>query len=94
VGVSGTDYGDLKRALKAGNYLNACSAARSLPHVPLADALDLTLLAAEKKPERYEAMARKWLVRWIEETEPPAVEIPVAIACLAARTRPPLRAVR
>jgi hypothetical protein len=89
VGVSGTDYGDLKRALKAGNYLNACSAARSLSHVPLEDALDLTLLAAEKKPERYEAMARKWLVRWMEETEPGVAEIAVTIACLQARRRPP-----
>lgn len=52
MGVTGTDYGDLKRALKAGQYASACSAAHSLPHVPLSDALDLTLLAAEKKPER------------------------------------------
>lgn len=69
-------------------YANACAAARSLAVVPLDAALDLTLLAAEKDPERYEAMARKWLVRWMEETEPGLPEIQLTIAQLAAGMRP------
>jgi hypothetical protein len=89
VGVSGSDHAELQRCLKAGDYASACSAARSLAVVPLDAALDLTLLAAEKKPERYEDMARRWLVRWMEEKEPGLAEIAVTMACLQARTRPP-----
>jgi hypothetical protein len=90
VGVTGSDHAELLRLLKVGQYASACSAARSLPVVPLDAALDLTLLAAEKDPDRYEDLARRWLVRWMEETEPGLAEISVAMACLAARRRPPM----
>ncbi len=74
MGVSGTDYGDLKRALKAGQYASACTYARSLPVVPLDAALEITLLAAEKAPERFEAMAVRWLTRVGAERKPPLHE--------------------
>jgi hypothetical protein len=38
-----------------------------MPTVSIADALDLTLLAAEKDLERFDAMAQRWLCRLIEE---------------------------
>jgi hypothetical protein len=89
VGNAGTTHGDLRRSLAAGLFTNACAAAHDLPHVPLDAALDLTLLAAEKAPERYEPMARKWLVRWMVETEPGLPEIALTIACLRAKKKPP-----
>jgi hypothetical protein len=70
MGVSGSDHAELRRCLKAGQYASACSAARSLTVVPLDAALDLTLLAAEKHPERFEAMAVRWLTRLGEERRP------------------------
>lgn len=89
MGNAGSDHAALRRALRTGHYASACTYARSLPVVPLDAALDLTLLAAEKKPERYEGMARRWLVRWMEETEPGLAEISLTIACLRDRRRPP-----
>jgi hypothetical protein len=83
VGTAGTTHGELRRTLAARQF----TAAWDLPHVPL-DALDLTLLAAEKDPDRYEEMARRWLVRWMEEAEPGLSEIVVRIAELAAGKRP------
>lgn len=50
--------------------MNARAAARELQVVPLDAALDLTLLAAEKDPDRYEAMAVRWVQRLIEERRP------------------------
>jgi hypothetical protein len=70
IGNAGTPYGELQRALKAGLYVNARAAARELPVVPLDAALDLTLLAAEKDPKRFEAMAVRWLSRLGEERKP------------------------
>jgi hypothetical protein len=88
MGTAGSDHAELRRCLKAGMYANACAAARSLQVVPLDAALDLTMLAAEKDPERYEPMAKRWLVRWIEETEPGLEEISAAIGDLRAKRRP------
>jgi hypothetical protein len=89
VGTAGSDHAELRRCLKVGQYASACAAARSLAVVPLDAALDLTLLAAEKAPDRYEAMARRWLVRFMEETEPGLPEISLTIAHLRAQKRPP-----
>jgi hypothetical protein len=82
--TAGSDHAALRRALKARDYESACTYARSLPVVPLDAALDLTLLAAEKKPERFEDLARRWLVRWMEEMEPGLPEIQLTIAQLRA----------
>ena len=70
IGNAVTTHGELQRALKAGLYVNARAAARELQVVPLEDALELTLLAAEKDPRRFEAMAVRWLQRLIEERSP------------------------
>jgi hypothetical protein len=87
--VVGSDHAALRRALRTGDYASACTYARSLAVVPLDAALDLTLLAAEKDPDRYEDMARRWLVRWMEETEPGLAEIALAIVHLRPRKKPP-----
>jgi hypothetical protein len=88
VGTAGSDHAELRRCLSAGMYANACAAARSLAVVPLDAALDLTLLAAEKDPDRYEEMVRHWLVRWMVETEPGLPEIQLTIARLRERKSP------
>lgn len=43
-----------RRALDRGNVTEALSAASELQFVALAEALELTLLLADREPERYE----------------------------------------
>jgi hypothetical protein len=82
MGTAGSDYAELKRCLSSGLYANACAAARSLAVVPLADALDLTLLAAEKDPKRFEAMAVRWLSRLGTERSRSVQEMCWVMGCL------------
>jgi hypothetical protein len=70
IGTAGTTHGELRKALKAGLYMQAMAAAHDLPVVPLDAALELTLLAAEKDPGRFEAMAVRWLSRLAQEKRP------------------------
>jgi hypothetical protein len=67
VGNAGTDYGRIRTALRTGSYGLARNIARDLPHVDLSDAIRLTILAVDKDPERYDALALRCLVRLIEE---------------------------
>jgi hypothetical protein len=53
--------------LRAGNLLVAEATARELPRLSLADALDLTLLIAEKDPRRHPRVSARWLFRYLEE---------------------------
>jgi hypothetical protein len=69
VGNSGSDHGHFSRALKAGNFANAFAAAHNVPVISLDDALVLTLLAREQSPQRFDAMAQRWIVRLIKERE-------------------------
>jgi len=70
MGNAGSSYGNFATAVKTGSYTLACQVARELPRIGLREALQLTLLAAEKDPDRYEQMARRWLVRFLEEKRP------------------------
>jgi hypothetical protein len=67
MGNAGSDTGRLRTALKTGSYKLAVGIVRELPRISTADALELTLLAAKKDRERFDAMAVCWLVRLIEE---------------------------
>jgi hypothetical protein len=67
MGNSGTISGRLRTALSTGSYGLAVNLARDLPHVDLADAIRLTALAAEKDPERFDALAVRCIARLIEE---------------------------
>jgi len=42
-------------------------AAKELPWISLAEALDLTLLIACKDPRRHPRVAARWLLRYLEE---------------------------
>jgi hypothetical protein len=70
VGTAGSQYGELRTALRTDSYRLACQVAKGLPRVDLRDALQLTMLAASKDPDRYEALARRWLARFLEEKRP------------------------
>jgi len=57
-----------RRALDRGNVTEALSAAASeLQFVGLAEAVEPTLLLAEKEPEKYDRAAARWHVRFLEE---------------------------
>jgi hypothetical protein len=70
VGVSGTAYGEFRTALRTRSYGLARNVARGLPHVSLTDALELTLLAADREPGDFEAMARRLLEWFLIEIKP------------------------
>jgi hypothetical protein len=67
VGDAGTNYGRFRTALRTGSYGLARNIARDLPHVDLADAIRLTILAVDKDPDHFDALALRCLVRFIEE---------------------------
>ena len=56
-----------RRALDRGNVTEALSVAAELPFVSLAEALELTLLLADKEPEKYDRAAARWHVRFLQE---------------------------
>jgi hypothetical protein len=45
----------------------ALAAAKDLPQLGLADALELTVLVARKDPRRHPRVASRWLLRYLEE---------------------------
>jgi hypothetical protein len=65
----------LNQALKTKDVEGALAAAQMARYVPLRYALRLTLLLADNRSPRYEAAARRFLARVIEELNPPLIEI-------------------
>jgi hypothetical protein len=70
-----------RRALDRRNVTEALSAASELQFVGLAEALELTLLLADKEPEKYDRAAARWHLRFLEEV--PNVEMRESQAVLA-----------
>jgi hypothetical protein len=83
MGNAGSPYGDFQTALRTGSFDLAIDVARTLPRLTLSDALRLTLLAAQKAPDKYEEMARRWLGRLMSEREPSLDELTWAAALLS-----------
>jgi hypothetical protein len=77
----GSAYMRFRRALDRGNATEALSAASELQFVSLAEALELTLLLADKQPDRYERAAFRWHVRFVSEV--PNLELCESQAVLA-----------
>ena len=75
-------HAQFRRALDRGNLLSALSAARDMPHVGLAEALELTVLIREKEPERFGRAAARWAARWASEL--PSVDLSEAQLVQAA----------
>jgi hypothetical protein len=74
----------LRRALERGNLLVAEATAKELPRVSLTDALELTLLIAQKEPRRHPRVAARWLRRYLDERPGATIEEAAMVAgCLA-----------
>ena len=54
--------------------LCALAAAKDLPQLNLADALELTVLVARKDPRRHQRIASRWLLRYLEEDPHATIE--------------------
>ena len=70
-----------RRALDRENVTEALSAASELQFVSLAEALELTLLLADRHPEKYERAAIRWHTRFLQETR--NVDLREGLAVLA-----------
>ena len=70
----GHPYAVFQRALKRRNVLCALAAAKDLPQLNLADALELTVLVARKDPRRHQRIASRWLLRYLEEDPHATIE--------------------
>jgi hypothetical protein len=69
-----------RRALDRENVTEALSAASELQFVSLAEALELTLLLADREPEKYERAAARWHLRFLQEV--PHIEVRESLAVL------------
>jgi hypothetical protein len=76
-----------RRALDRRDITEALSAATELQFVGLAEALELTLLLADREDERYDRAALRWHARFAYETK--NVDIRESVAVLALLTAIP-----
>jgi hypothetical protein len=72
-------------AIERGNLLLAEATARELGRISLDESLALTVLVAEKEPERRSRFAVRWLRGLLEENESLTIEeATMAASCLSA----------
>jgi ribosomal protein S7 len=75
------------RAIERGNLMVAEVTARELGRITLAEALELTILIAQRDPRRHQRVAVRWLQRYIDEhPEVTLGDALLASGCLAALT--------
>ena len=67
-----------------GNLPAAEAAAKELPRVSLADALELTLLIARKEPRRHPRVAARWLLRYLEDCDEATIDEAALVAARLA----------
>jgi hypothetical protein len=94
VAAQGSAYMRFRRALDGGNVTEALSAASELRFVSLAEALELTLLLADREPEKYERAAARWHLRFAQEVPHDDLRESQAVPALLVpprRTASPLR---
>jgi len=77
-----------RRALDCGSVTEALSAASELQFVALAEALELTLLLADKEPEKYDRAAARWHSRFLQETKNVDLRESLAVLTSSRRSRP------
>lgn len=65
--AQGSAYMRFRRALDRGNATEALSSAAELPHVGVAEALELCLLVLDRQPARYGRLALRWHARYCGE---------------------------
>ena len=71
-----------RRAIERRALWLAEDAARELPNLPLADALQLVHLYAERDSPKFEPAARRWLVRYLTEGTPRLQDVAKVTASL------------
>jgi hypothetical protein len=76
----GRSYGIFQKAIQRRNVVAALAAARELPQLSLDDALELTLLVAQRDPRRHPPVAARWLRRYLEEDPQATVEEAALVA--------------
>jgi hypothetical protein len=81
----GHPYARFQRALEHRALWAAEDAAREMPQLSLRDALRLVHLYADRGSPKFEAAARRWLCRYLEETSPRLVDVAKVAASLARR---------
>ena len=69
VTAEGSVYSQFKRALKGRNLMLAWTLAAELPKVPLADGLELLLLARDLEPARFDKAVPRWHARLCGEQQ-------------------------
>ena len=74
------------RALQHGNLLVAEATARELGRISLAEALELTILIAQKEPKRLPKVGVRWLQRYLEEEDARLEDVALAVSALSALT--------
>ena len=82
MGDHGSVYARFRRAVERGNLVEAESAARELPTLSLADALDYCELRAQQEPAKYERAALRWHSRL--ERESPALTFNQSLLALVS----------
>jgi hypothetical protein len=88
VTAQGTVYSQFKRALERGNFMLAWTMAAELPKVPLADGLELLLLARDLEPARFDRAVPRWHARLCTEQRLSSGEAQLALAALNALPGP------
>jgi hypothetical protein len=84
----GTAYSQFKRALERGNFMLAWTMAAELPKVPLADGLELLLLARDVEPARFDRAVPRWHALLCTEQRLSSGEAQLALAALNALPGP------
>ncbi len=88
VTAQGSVYPQFKRALKGRNLMLAWTMAAELPKVPLADGLELLLLARDLEPARFDRGVPRWHARLCTERQLSSGEAQLALAALNALPGP------
>jgi uncharacterized membrane protein len=84
VTAQGSAYMRFRRALDRGNVTEALSAASELDFVSLAEALELTLLLADGDLEKYNRVALRSHIRFVQETKNVDIRESQAVLALLA----------
>jgi hypothetical protein len=77
-------YAQFQRALRGRHVIAAWGLAGELPQVPLADALELLLLARDLEPARFDRGVPRWHARLCGERRLSTGEAQLALAALGA----------
>lgn len=84
----GSTYSQFKRALERRNFMLAWTLAAELSKVPLADGLELLLLARDLEPARFDRSVPRWHARLCSEQRLSSGEAQLALAALNALPGP------